>query len=131
MVLAPFVREEAIDVMTLKRILVPHDFGETSVTAMKYATALARMFGAALDVLHVREGARFDIPTTFPIGVEESMLEAARERLVQTASPLDKTELTVRFQSRAGAPYSEIVHCAKERNADLIVMGTHGWGVVA
>ena len=34
------------------RILVPTDFGETSVLALRYGRELARTFGSALHVLH-------------------------------------------------------------------------------
>ena len=38
---------------SLKRILVPTDFSETSAAALKYALPLAAEFGAELHVLHV------------------------------------------------------------------------------
>jgi nucleotide-binding universal stress UspA family protein len=37
----------------LKRILVPHDFGEQAAAAMNYAAGLAKVFGSTCDVLHV------------------------------------------------------------------------------
>ena len=39
--------------MTFKRILCPTDFSEASGPALKYASALARRYGAHLTVLHV------------------------------------------------------------------------------
>lgn len=76
--------------ITLKRILVPHDFSETSEAAMKYATDLARIFGAKLHVLHVSETARTEMATEFPLGLEEGVEDAVRERLLKTVTGRDK-----------------------------------------
>src|SRR5262245_2406875 len=40
---------------TLKRILVPTDFGEAAGTALSYGRALAQAYGASLHVLHVTQ----------------------------------------------------------------------------
>jgi nucleotide-binding universal stress UspA family protein len=116
--------------ITLKRILVPHDFSETSEAAMKYATELARIFGAKLHVLHVSETDRTDMPTEFALGLEEGM-EDARERLLKTVTGHDKREFNPNFELRCGTPPTEIARYAKERDIDLIVMGTHGRGFTA
>ena len=117
--------------ITLKRILVPHDFSETSEAAMKYATELARIFGAKLHVLHVSETARTDMPTEFPLELEEGMEEAVRGRLLKTVPGRDKREFHPNFELRSGTPSAEIVRYAKDRDIDLIVMGTHGRGFIA
>ena len=39
--------------IALKSILVPTDFSETSMVAVRYGAALARAFGARLSLLHV------------------------------------------------------------------------------
>jgi len=76
--------------ITLKRILVLHDFSETSEAERKYATELARIFGAKLHVLHVSEPDRTDIPTELALGPEEGMEDALRERLLKTVTGHDK-----------------------------------------
>ena len=117
--------------ITLKRILVPHDFSETSEAAVKYAVALAKAFGAKLHLLHVSDKARTDMATEFPLGLEESVEEAIRERLVKIMTPREQKEFKPEFELRGGTPYVEIVRYARERDIDLIVMGTHGRGFVA
>ncbi len=57
--------------IALKRILVPHDFSETSAAAVRYAVALARNFGAQLYFLHVGRQAVNEFDVEFPIGLEE------------------------------------------------------------
>lgn len=117
--------------ITLKNILVPHDFSETSDAAMQYAVALARTFGAKLEVLHVSDKARFEMATEFPLGLDLSLEDAIREHLLKIMATRDFTELKPAFEVRTGTPYLEIVRYAKDRNVDLIVMGTHGRGFVA
>ena len=52
--------------IALKRILVPHDFSETSACAVTYAVALAKSFGAELTFLYVGDRAQIEseIPVT-------------------------------------------------------------------
>jgi len=115
--------------IALKRILVPHDLGDTSNEAMKYATALARMFGATLDVLHVshRIGA---VPTELPFELDPGIEATMRERLRKFTSH-DKATPDQELHVRFGTPHEEIIRFAEARQTDLIVMGTHGRGVVA
>jgi nucleotide-binding universal stress UspA family protein len=116
---------------TLTRILVPHDFSETSDAAVKYAVTLARSFGARLLFLHVSDRARSDLETEFPLGLENAMEDAVRERLQKVLTPAEQVELRPDLDVRGGNPAKEIVEYAKEREADLIVMGTHGRTMVS
>lgn len=116
--------------ITLRRILVPHDFSETSDAAVKYAVALAKSFGAKLHLLHVGERARSEMATEFPLGLDESVEAAVRERLLKILTPHEQLELKPVFELRGGTPNVEILAYAKENDIDLIVMGTHGRGFV-
>ena len=111
--------------ITLNHVLVPHDFGDTSKTAMDYAIALARMFDAVLDVLHVRDRADTVIPARFPRELYHELQTTVRERLLRI-SALDETKPALDFHLRTGTVHAEILRFAKEQRTDLIVMGTHG-----
>src|SRR4026208_244208 len=111
--------------ITLNHILVPHDFGETSKTAMDYAIALARKFNAVLDVLHVRDRNDTVIPARFPSELYEELQTTVRERLLRITA-LDEAKPTLDFHLRSGTAPAEILRFAKEQRTDLIVMGTHG-----
>ena len=116
--------------IALKRILVPCDFSDTSVAAVQYAVALARTFSARLHVLHVGDRAQSQFESEFPIGLENAVEDAVRERLLRIVTPQEEVELNPEFAVRPGAPAAEIVRYAQDANIDLIVMGTHGRGPV-
>ncbi len=116
--------------IALKRILVPHDFSDPSGAAVTYGMALARNFGAELYFLHIGDRAQTDLETEFPLGLEGSVQDAVRERLLKIVTPHEQAQLKPQFAVRPGSPASEIVHYAKENDIDLIVMGTHGRGMV-
>jgi nucleotide-binding universal stress UspA family protein len=66
--------------MRIRRILVPVDFSEPSLGALRYAVALARMLQASLDVLHV-----VVLATQGRHGVGRWLLGSVAERVVRTA----------------------------------------------
>ena len=136
--------------IALNRILVPTDFSEASKAAVTYGVALARGFNATLHLLHValRHEVEMSVErqrvietflkertaATFPIGLDESMHDAARELLGKILTEHEEKEVRAEYVLRAsglGGPYVEIVRYARDSDIDLIVMGTHGRGFVA
>jgi nucleotide-binding universal stress UspA family protein len=117
--------------IALRKILVPHDFSETSEAAVRYAIALAHNFGAQLCLLHVSDKAKFEMATEFPLGLDGTLEDAVRERLLRILTPREQIEFKPTFELRSGSPAAEIVRYAKASDVDLIVMGTHGRGFVA
>ena len=98
--------------IALKRILVPHDFSETSSEAVRYGIALARAFGSRLYFLHVGLQAVDRFEVEFPTGLEESMKEGIRERLLKIVTSHEDAELNPEFVVRKGVPAAEIVRYA-------------------
>jgi|SRR5215203_3464267 len=117
--------------IALKKVLVPHDFSETSEAAVRHAVALAHNFGARLYLLHVSDKARFEMATEFPLGLDGTLEDAVRQRLLKILTPREQIEFKPIFEFRSGSPSAEITRFAREAGIDLIVMGTHGRGFVA
>ena len=117
--------------IALKKILVPHDFSDTSEAAVRYALALAQKFGAKVHLLHVSDKARFEMATEFPLGLDGTLEDAVRERLLKILTLQEHIALKPILEFRSGAPAAEITRYAMEADIDLIVMGTHGRGFVA
>jgi nucleotide-binding universal stress UspA family protein len=127
--LASMVVRGMTSMIELKRILVPHDFGETSVAASRYAASLARSFGAQVAFLNVVDNALADLGETAAFDAEGAVTAEAREGVLRSLTPADRA-LNPEFFVRAGTPAVEIVRFAREHDIDLIVMGTHGRGLV-
>lgn len=117
--------------IALRKILIPHDFSDTSEAAVRYALALAHNFNAQLHLLHVSDKARFEMATEFPLGLDGTLEDAVRERLVKILTPREQIDFKPIFEFRSGSPAAEITRYAKDADVDLIVMGTHGRGFVA
>jgi nucleotide-binding universal stress UspA family protein len=119
----------------IKRILVPTDFSEPAAAALKWATTLAREFEGQLYLLHV-----VPEPYAYPWGSELSTMpltdilaeseKSAEERMHQLAAetklPLDR----VVTRAVIGTPVDQILATIAEHNIDLVVLGTHGRGMV-
>jgi universal stress protein A len=125
--------------MKLHRILAPTDFSRSSGFALEWAANLAEALRADLTLLHVvseeegrileeviGEGAAVQIPR----GVRENVLEERRKKFTEqfriVLPEYLRKSLTVEEALRIGVPFLEIVKTAKEKDVDLIVMGTHG-----
>jgi nucleotide-binding universal stress UspA family protein len=116
-----------------KHILLALDGSPLSEQALPHAEELAKGLGAKLTVLSVVEPYVIALPATpAPIPAynidtdlealvadREDYLESIRDRLV--ADGLDADTVI-----RRGRPGDEIIDCARELGADVIVMTTHG-----
>jgi len=115
--------------IALKRVLVPTDFSEFSDAALKYGVALARSFGASIDLLHVVTASLPDPMRNSPAGVMGEMHDfeaTARKRLASLVSSEDPVASRVSVAAVYGDPTDEILRYAYANDVDLIVCGTHG-----
>jgi nucleotide-binding universal stress UspA family protein len=115
-----------------KRILCPVDFSEASLAALRYALSLAQEAGARLILLHVVEWLS-DLDRDLQPGLDlpelRRLLEGdARERLRQAVPAEARNWCTPEEIVTGGKAYREILRLAREREAQLIVMGAHGRG---
>ena len=112
--------------LTIKTILFPTDFSETSENALHYALALAKVSKAALHVIHVCQPPMLTIATT----MDGAMVSrpAAEAELAKLTTRL--SDVSVSTEVALGNPATTIVGAALARGADLIVMGTHGRGPI-
>ena len=115
----------------LHRILVPTDFSKHSQNALAYAVAFAEKFGAELFLLHVVQDLALFIPDSVTVAPPvappvERLTAAVREALERVVRDNNLGRLPVHPEVREGTPFHEIIRFAREKDIDLIVMGTHG-----
>jgi nucleotide-binding universal stress UspA family protein len=119
----------------IKNILVPTDFSDPADAALSYARTLAVEFGSRLHLLHI-----VPEPNLLPWGSELSTVPfadlltqtemAARERLTEIAAGLTDLSGKVVVDARIGTPVERVLGYIEEQHIDLVVMGTHGRGLV-
>jgi nucleotide-binding universal stress UspA family protein len=111
--------------ISLRNIIFATDFSPAAEAALPYAIGLAQRYGGKVHGLHVR------FPATYPVVGPEAM-----PQVMQAAEEQAKIESQQLHQMLAGVPHEVSVgegevwpmlsEIAREKKADLIVMGTHG-----
>jgi nucleotide-binding universal stress UspA family protein len=111
----------------VKTILVPTDFSDGSLAAMRYAAGLAELFGARLVFLHVVEPPAYgvELTGTYP-GIAPEVTKKMAEMLHDWVAQVAARGARVEWHIELGSAYAEILAAVARYGADLIVMGTHG-----
>jgi len=124
----PKFNEPVVSSLTLKRILVPTDFSEPSLKALRYAVRFAEQSGATIYLVHVIERPAFNRDFEyFPLALPEVELgKIAKEKLLSIASKEIEELVPVKTQVTIGKPFRQIVDVARETEADLIIIATQG-----
>jgi nucleotide-binding universal stress UspA family protein len=113
--------------MKLQKILVPVDFSGSMPGTLQYAAAFAREFGAAITLLHVVKPDQSCITHGVArLQLAETLREAGECQLNQLIDVLWANEVKAEALVAVGIPHLQIVNEAREIQADLIIMGTHG-----
>lgn len=115
--------------VAIRKIVVPLDFSEFSYKSLDYASAFALQSKAEILLLHIiplnyveTEVMAFDYSQ-----IEKQASDSCQSRLEKLVrcrvDPSVKSEVRVKI----GRPVDEIVNAAKDFEADLIIMSTHGY----
>ena len=132
----------------IKKIFYATDLSENARYCFGYAASLANRYGAGITILHVLEdvSAYQDSLVINVIGKqkweelrktnEQKVLDTIRERLEKfcedvsrelPACPFITDEIIVKI----GNPVEEILQEIEASGCDMVVMGTHGRGILA
>jgi universal stress protein A len=111
-----------------KQILIAVDLTEDSLEVSRRGQALANLCGAQLSFVHVVEFIPVDpagealLPP--PVDLEGELVQGARQRLDALCASLGLQEAPRRVE--VGNIKAEILRVAAEKQADLLVLGSHG-----
>ncbi len=130
-----------------KKILIPTDFSENSNLAFRHAVLLARQNDAKIYLLHVIPPIDQSMKTYLSTYMDQKVYEELERNKMQTHQEELKKELQNFTQTELGDfpedlkrfvcttvtighPVNKILEAAEENNIDVIVMGTHGRGIL-
>jgi nucleotide-binding universal stress UspA family protein len=116
----------------IKKILLATDFSENSKWALTYALSFAKKYDAKLYILHVIQ------QPTYPLGMYAEISFDAMDKFNRNISEATEKEMKNLCETElgglknyesmivSGTPFLEILRTAKEKEVDLIIVGTHG-----
>jgi nucleotide-binding universal stress UspA family protein len=118
--------------LAITRILAPTDLSDSSIPALRYARLFADRFSATLTVMYtdpiVYPIEYIGVADAFSFAATPEQVAALRKEVERHAAPAINGPYDI--EVTVGQPVPAILSTARERNADLIVMGTHlrhGW----
>jgi nucleotide-binding universal stress UspA family protein len=114
-------------------IVLPTDFSELSLAALPWAQRMAGYMQAEIHCIYVVEEphiyATLDMGPV-PIPSVDELIRSAEKRMSNFRDAHLKALDGVSTQVLVGRPAEEIVRYARERNAAMIIMTTHGYSGV-
>jgi universal stress protein A len=115
--------------MKLKKLLVPVDFSDASLEALRVAGELAKEFEATLHVFHsfpVIPPIVAPYAPAVPLDYLDQVSSSATEHLHQWRQKYCDADADIVEHVDSASPSESIVELAAELEVDMIVMGTRG-----
>ena len=108
---------ERVIVKLLERILVATDFSHAANDAVRMAGHVARSFGSAVDLLHVRSSGSMPAGASAEDGEFSEQLEACARQMI------DEGVRSVEAVMTEGDTFGQIEGYAEQHNANVIMIG--------
>ncbi len=121
----------------MKKILVPTDFSEQAGYAIEFAGELGRKLNAELTLLHVVVDATLpSVHYTGEVALPDmqdrlfvlKLIERGKEQMEELVSDPALKDVKVKTEIHVGDIYYGVKEVIKEKEIDLIIMGTKGSG---
>jgi len=121
--------------MTIRKIVVALDFSDLSAELVDYAISLARCLGARIYLVHITQVAQIaemfgDIEAGVPAFAEPELMSqvkaAAQKQMEKYRSQVKAGQVELEAEVLAGVHFTEIVKYAEDKEAELIIIGSHG-----
>lgn len=113
---------------TARRLLVPVDFSDSSLRALRHAASLAADSGGSLTIVHVvaADYGWLEIGREEYRELDKSLQNQAVKELRALAGANVPKDVPTDLEVRIGRPADEIVAAAIEAKSDLIILSTQG-----
>lgn len=113
---------------TARRFLVPVDFSDSSLRALRYAVGLAEESGGSLTIVYVvaADYGWLDLGREQYRDLDKALQKQAAAELRALADINVPRNMRADLEVRIGRPAEEIVAAASESKSDLIVLSTRG-----
>ncbi len=116
---------------SVQKILVPIDFSKSTESVFAAAVEQARRFDAELQLLYVVEDLApyigISVPHISLDEIERDMLDVAKRKMELFVEEHGEKGVKLDSAVRRGNVAAVITEFAGECDADLIIMGTHGY----
>jgi len=112
--------------MKISKLVVGLDFSEPSERALEAGAELARRDGAEIHLVHAVSLPAASAPWDGVGQLMEAVVEAAQKDMGKRAAELEASGLVAHAHVATAAPAELLTDRAREVEAELIVVGTHG-----
>jgi nucleotide-binding universal stress UspA family protein len=119
--------------IALKKVLYPTDFSEYAAHALPYVLEFAKKFGAEVIVTHVLAFPAYAGSYEIAVDMETirgTMEKAARQKMDELEKSIAAEGVAVKGIIEEGVGFVKIIDTARKESADIIIVATHGWGVL-
>ena len=115
--------------VSLKRILIATDFSPASERALWHGLAIARRFGASVDIVHIVDSLGFRMTGADVVAQAVELAQRDLKKLeagLVRSGPLDGIPHRMLVEEESGEVWEALYRLLRENGIDLVVLGTHG-----
>ncbi len=120
--------------MKTKKILCPIDFSNMSQKLLDYSIVFAQANNAKLVLLHVVDHPHiydnYQFLAITPQEISETLEKKAQQELSTLVKQIEN-KIQVDMLVTKGKPFIEIIRVAKDVDADLVIIASHGRSAIA
>lgn len=110
----------------VQNILVPIDFSESSIEAFKQALSMAETFATSIHLVHVMNVSAQVFPWITESIDYDKIRKSIANKFEELVDEFNTENVKVTSEIRQGSVAKEVLAVAKEKEATLVLMSTHG-----
>lgn len=115
--------------VALKRILIATDFSPASERALWHGLAIARRFGASVDIVHIVDSLGFRMTGADVVGQAVDLAQRDLQKMeaaLLRSGPLSGIPHRMLVEEESREVWEALCRLTRDNDIDLVVLGTHG-----